>query len=120
LETTLKDMGLGSIVTTNAFKDLSKQAQECAGAIDKVDLASFTEKFRELQKLVGDIQTGEVGRKMDADVYNELIANNKELAKDFVMNNDGSYTYLGDNMQLLASAIIENTETQRNNNIGQI
>jgi membrane protease subunit (stomatin/prohibitin family) len=55
---------------------------------------------------------------LDIEDYEKFIKGT-ELEADFVMNNDGSFTYLGDNMQALASAILENTEVQRLKNIGQ-
>jgi hypothetical protein len=59
LEETLNSLGLNSIVTSNNFKNLSTEMQNAAGAVEKIDLTKFVETFRDLQKIVNDIYSGD-------------------------------------------------------------
>jgi hypothetical protein len=109
LKQTLSSLGLETVLNSEHFKTLEINMTAAAGAIEKIDLDKFVETFRDLQKIVQDIYSGEQERTVDEDLYNQLIASNQELAKDFILTNDG-YMYIGSTMNDLAAAILENTE----------
>lgn len=117
LTDTLNELGMESITTSSAFKELIADASDAAGAIEKIDLKAFAEQFRSLQNVIGDISSGEQGRDFDADSYDKLVKAAPELTGKFMLQNDGSYRYLGNSMNDLINAINANTEIQRQNQL---
>lgn len=115
-EETLKNMGLANITTSASFDSLIDQCIEASGAIRKVDFSAFIASFREMQGMIGKINAGEQGRTgFSQEDYDKLVKQNPDLAKSFVLENDGTYTYLGDSMTDLTVAINELTEVERQN-----
>ena len=110
---TLKDLGLSSVANSEAFKNLTTDAAEAAGAIRKIDLKAFTAQFKNLQNVVSDIRSGEQGRTFDKDQYEKLIAMDPSLKSKFSENNDETFTFLGSNIVDLIEAINKNTEMLR-------
>jgi hypothetical protein len=82
-------------------------------------LNKFIETFKDIQKLVGDIYTGDAEREVDEDTFNQIIGSNKDLANDFVETHDG-FMYIGNSMLDLADALMESTEVQRQKNLERI
>lgn len=88
-------------------------------AIYKVDVDKLTNELGTMGKTISEIKEREPGDyQFTADQYESVLAQDEELASEFVQNLDGTYTYIGNSMQDLITAIKGNTlakleETQK-------
>jgi hypothetical protein len=91
------------------LEEFIKLAQETAVAIRKIDLAKLNEDFLTLASLKDKIRKKEQTRTFSESDYNKLIEKNADLAKDFALNLNGEYVYIGDTLEELIKAIEKNT-----------
>lgn len=105
LPETLEQLGLSIDAT-----DLVGQITEFANAVRTIDLTKLNEALPALSKMSKDISSGEQGRTFSKESYEALVQMAPELAKNFQMDQDGQYVYLGSAMSDLTDAIRQNTQ----------
>ena len=94
-----------------SIEEFAVKASETLGAIHKIDFTNLIEQTQTLRGILKNITEGKQGRTFDSDAYEAIVNNNKDLAKDFQLTLSGEYVYLGDSMESLRLALIENTQT---------
>ena len=84
LKIMLEETGHEAILTSTAFKNFEVKTKELVNAINKVNISKLVEGFRDFQKIIGDILSGEQGREIGEELYNKLINSNTKLSKDII------------------------------------
>ena len=107
LPETLEQMGIN--VPDDELEEYIELLKESAGATRKIDLEKVRDTILELTNIKEDINNGNQGRSFSEEAYNSLKEMAPELADQFQLTQDGSYTYLGSAMKDLTLAIEDNT-----------
>ena len=105
----IKEMGLD--VGDTQIDGLEQQIISLAKAARTVDLEKLEKQIRGLGQIAYDIGSGKQGRGFSEETKNTLIEAGVAKESDFVFNFEtGEFTYLGNSMDSLRAAIIENTK----------
>ena len=59
LKIMLEETGHEAILTSAAFKNFESKTKDLVNAINKVNISKLVEGFRDFQKIIGDILSGE-------------------------------------------------------------
>lgn len=108
---------LGYSIPKDQFDNLIEQMREFGQATDDLNFEQVNTKIREIQTLVRDIQIGDQDRFFSEEEYENMVYNNDQLKEDFVQDVDGSYIYIGDDINDLVKALRENTNALLNKTI---
>jgi hypothetical protein len=65
--------------------------------------------MKTLGPILKELTSGERDRNFSDEEYQALIKENPDLAKSFSLNYDGSWDFIGKDMQILTDAIVNNT-----------
>ena len=104
---TLKKIGI--YLPQDELEEFIETASKTAGAIREADLSKLNEQMGGLQKIIKNIDNREQSRIFDSSTYEALINMNEGLASQFSEDLDGNFVYLGNSMEDLRKAIIDNT-----------
>ncbi len=85
-------------------------AKETGRAVKNINLETLLEQIKSISGVIKDIESGDQTRNFDESQYQAIIAMDPELAKQFSMNYDGSYDFIGSSLDVLNQALRENTQ----------
>lgn len=118
LPETIEELGLA--IPEEELNNFISTAIEAANAVDSIDLNSLTEKLQGVSNISKQIYTGDQGRTVDEETYQNIITSNPELKGQFQITTDGSYVYLGESMDNLANQLSQNSETLAENTLSML
>lgn len=117
-ETFLNNLqGLDIDPTNKAIQTFVKNMSEAANATHKVDPKKIHNALESTGNFVKTIREGEQSRTFSKDEYEKITNVNPDLIKEFQIDLEGNYIYLGNSMDNLAEALAENTEALLHENI---
>ena len=94
-------------IPTDGLQNFIDKGIEVSNAIEKIDFENFNKSLNDTYTLIQKIKE-EGSRKFDEEGYNELIAANKNLEKDFRQIGD-KFVYVGTSLDNLKDALEKNT-----------
>lgn len=103
-------VGEGIDPTDQAIQNFIQHAKEASYASKKIDVEAIKTALASVGKMVKEIREGTRGAVFSDSEYQNIIKGNKSLAKDFQIDLEGNYVYVGSKMDDLAEALAQNTE----------
>ena len=105
----LEEAGLGYEVLGEEVYNFINQAKEATHAIAKLGSEELGQVLKNIEDVINNIDKNEQGRFFKEEQYKSLLTADPTLQKEFVKVAD-SYMYLGNNMDNLKTAILDNTK----------
>lgn len=117
----IKEMGLNIGLSDLQIDELEQQIISLAKAARTVDLEKLEKQIKELGQIAYDIGSGKQSRNFSEEAKDSLVKKGIAEETDFVFNFEtGNFTYLGNSMEALRLAIIENTKALTGDLKGQL
>lgn len=108
----LNKMGLEGKISSDLLEALMYSIKRFSHSVREVNGELLSNTVKQTNKILGDLKSGNADRSFSKDEYNALISLIPELEKQFMMDSEGNWTYLGNSMSELQTAIEENTTAQ--------
>lgn len=107
---TLSAMGFN--VAESEFQEFIDGIKKSITVLTQVDVKKIDEALPELSKIVEGVESGEQTREFSKETYDKLkeLGFSNELMDDFIRREDGSYLYLGDKLDTIATEIKQQTK----------
>jgi methyl-accepting chemotaxis protein len=106
----IKELGLN--IPENELESFIGQAKLANNAISKFNLDKIVEEIKKVGPVIKNILEGTQERAFSTDDYNSLIAIVPDLTEQFIQNIDGTFVYLGDSFEELATRISEGLQNK--------